>query len=80
MKAKVSGVFEDLKFKISEGSDQNCSLHNTLIPNLVKPLIYILLTFLCPISSSYISKVGSLQKVTIKSIKNFDQFVHVFTL
>ena len=28
VKATVSGVFEDLKFKISEGSD----LHNTLIP------------------------------------------------
>jgi hypothetical protein len=27
VKATVSGVFEDLKFKISEGSDQN-----TLIP------------------------------------------------
>ena len=25
MKATVSGVFEDLKFKISEGSDQNSS-------------------------------------------------------
>ena len=25
MKATVSGVFEDLKFKISEGSDQNLS-------------------------------------------------------
>ena len=24
MKATVSGVFEDLKLKISEGSDQNC--------------------------------------------------------
>ena len=29
VKATVSGVFEDLKFKISEG---NCSLLNTLIP------------------------------------------------
>ena len=24
MKATVFGVYEDLKFKISEGSDQNC--------------------------------------------------------
>ena len=24
LKTTVSGVFEDLKFKISEGSDQNC--------------------------------------------------------
>ena len=68
VKTTVSEVFEDLKFKISEGSDQNwscpesqfswdsqqgrvrttsilvliysinCNLHNTLIPNLVKPL------------------------------------------
>ena len=54
VKATVSGVFEDLMFKISEGSDQNwscpefaqlagpakLSLHNTLILNLVKPLVY----------------------------------------
>ena len=26
MKATVSGAFEDLKFKISEGSDQNAKL------------------------------------------------------
>ena len=79
VKATVFGVLEDLKFKISEGSDhnwscpefswdsqqgrlrttsilirafwnfkrkvlkysRNCSLHSTLIPNLVKPLMYI---------------------------------------
>ena len=81
VKATVFGVFEDLKFKISEGSDQNwscpesallpvsvqftsilvrafwnfkckilkysrtCSLHNTLIPNLVKPLMFMELFF-----------------------------------
>ena len=58
MKATVSGVVEDLNFKISECSDpnwcfpdsaqlavsavlnysRNCSLHATLIPNLVKTL------------------------------------------
>ena len=73
VKSTVSWVFEDLKLKISEGSDpnwsfpdsaqlavsvflvrtfwnfklkvlkysRNCSLHATLIPNLLKPLIYI---------------------------------------
>ena len=72
MKATVSGVFEDLKFKISESSDQNwicpesarkvlmysrnCSLHNTLIPNLLKALTYVLRNFhinvlLCSICS-----------------------------
>ena len=70
VKATVSGVFQDITYKISEGSDQfswdshqgrlrttsisfqavgnfklkvlkysrNCSLHNTLILNLVEPL------------------------------------------
>jgi hypothetical protein len=43
VKATVSGVFEDLKFKISEGSDQKLDFTiHTLIPNLVKPLTYIL--------------------------------------
>ena len=60
VKTTVFWVFEDLKFKISEGWDQNwvgtfsnlklkvlnysknCSLHATLIPNLVKPLTYVL--------------------------------------
>ena len=68
VKSTVSWVFEDLKFKISEGYDQNwvrtfwnfklkvlnysrnCSLHATLIPNLVKTLMY---TFL---SQSWIGK------------------------
>ena len=54
LKATVFGVFEDLKFKISAKIlvrafrnfklkvlkyPRNSSLHNTLIPNLVKPLI-----------------------------------------
>ena len=36
VKATVSGVFEDLKFKKVLKYSRNCSLHNTLIPNLVK--------------------------------------------
>ena len=47
LKATVSGVFEDLKFKISEGSDKNwscpvlkyprnCRLHATLIQKVLK--------------------------------------------
>ena len=40
--ATVSGVFEDLKFKISEGSDQNIKIYEITINNtspriLIKP-------------------------------------------
>ena len=31
LKAKVSGVFEDLKFKISEGSDENWSFPDSAL-------------------------------------------------
>ena len=52
VKSTVSWVFEDLKFKISEGYDQNwcfpdsaqLAVSATLIPNLVKPLICIYLS------------------------------------
>ena len=60
MKSTASGVFEDLKFKISEGYKQNWNFklnvvkyqwnfrpHATVISNLVKPLMYILIVQGC---------------------------------
>ena len=55
-------AFWNSKCKVLKYS-RTCSLHNTLIPNLVKPLEYILISFFCFRAILFNHIIGSLKRV-----------------